>query len=291
MGNLDSWLQLGASILNTGSQVYTNAKNRQWALKDWQMQNAYNSPIQQMQRYKEAGLNPNLIYKQTNEAGAVRTTDAIAPKLDPDALGILGKTNKLKLQDLSMQTAAAQLEQTQANIEKTRDEATYIRSNTDWRNLQNEIGRGTKEQLMAKPTIENNQSIARTKNIQADTNLKIDQLDINSLKKEQLKGEVQKLTTSNEFIRKEKNQQLAIQNAMEKSIKVATDLTRKKIVSEDFNQQSIYSQMRTAAINAYKEKDNDVDMSWIDKAVNIGSLLLPYGAVRLLPKFVPQFKK
>jgi len=139
---VDPWLQLGASILNTGSQVYTNAQNRKWALQDWNRQNAFNAPKQQMQRYKEAGLNPNLIYSQQNTASPVRSTDAIAPKLDADSLGILGKTNKLKLQDLSMQTAAAQLESTNAQIAKTKAEETYIRSNTDWRNLQNDITRG-----------------------------------------------------------------------------------------------------------------------------------------------------
>ena len=34
---------------------------RRWSLKDWQMQNKYNSPLQQMQRLKEAGLNPHHI--------------------------------------------------------------------------------------------------------------------------------------------------------------------------------------------------------------------------------------
>lgn len=35
-------------------------------LEQWNRENEYNSPIQQMQRYKDAGLNPNLIYGQQN---------------------------------------------------------------------------------------------------------------------------------------------------------------------------------------------------------------------------------
>jgi hypothetical protein len=273
MGNVDPWLQLGASILNTGSQVYTNAKNRKWALQDWQMQNAYNSPAQQMQRYKEAGLNPNLIYKQTNEAGAVRTTDAIAPKLDPDALGILGKSNKLKLQDLSMQTAAAQLEQTQANIDKTRDEATYIRSNTDWRNLQNEIGRGTKETLMAKPAVELRQTEERIKNIQADTLLKADQLQTNSLTRDKLKEEINGITQSNRFIKSEKNTQLAVQKAMIKSMEIGNDLTRKKIVTENFTQEQTYSKVLETFRDTKEAKDNFEDIApFLDKIITLGAL-------------------
>lgn len=47
----------------------TNAANRELARYNWEQQvdmwnrnNEYNSPIQQMQRLKEAGLNPNLVY-------------------------------------------------------------------------------------------------------------------------------------------------------------------------------------------------------------------------------------
>lgn len=43
----------------------------------WNMQNQYNSPAAQMQRFRDAGLNPNLIYGQGNSgnAGAIPTPD------------------------------------------------------------------------------------------------------------------------------------------------------------------------------------------------------------------------
>lgn len=55
------------------------AMQRQWALDDWNMQNAYNSPEMQMARLRSAGLNPNLVYG--NGATAIssqqpRSTDA-----------------------------------------------------------------------------------------------------------------------------------------------------------------------------------------------------------------------
>lgn len=37
-------------------------------LEQWNRANEYNSPYSQMQRFKQAGLNPNLIYGQSNEA-------------------------------------------------------------------------------------------------------------------------------------------------------------------------------------------------------------------------------
>jgi len=66
-----------------------NRKTRQWnekmygiqrqdALADWMRQNEYNSPAAQMQRLKDAGLNPHLIYGggPGNVSQAVRGTDA-----------------------------------------------------------------------------------------------------------------------------------------------------------------------------------------------------------------------
>ena len=43
-------------------------------VEQWNRANAYNSPSAQMQRYREAGLNPNLIYSQSNEAASSAPT-------------------------------------------------------------------------------------------------------------------------------------------------------------------------------------------------------------------------
>lgn len=75
----------GSELLNVGSQIFSNsssqnfakqqyAQQRQDALADWNMNNLYNSPAEQMKRYKAAGLNPNLIYNQSNTAQPVRSS-------------------------------------------------------------------------------------------------------------------------------------------------------------------------------------------------------------------------
>lgn len=46
------------------------ALQRKDALEFWNMQNFYNSPAEQMKRFKDAGLNPNLIYGQGNPGNA-----------------------------------------------------------------------------------------------------------------------------------------------------------------------------------------------------------------------------
>jgi hypothetical protein len=121
----DAWASIGTTLFNTGSQLYTNSLNRKNALADWNRQNAYNNPKQQMQRYKEAGLNPNLIYNQQNTAQPVRSTDYVAPQA-PDFQGVLAKSAQIKLQDQQLKNMSLQNDAIAAQILKTKADALSI---------------------------------------------------------------------------------------------------------------------------------------------------------------------
>lgn len=80
---------LASQGINAYSTSSMNRKTREWneamyqkqrqdALDDWNRQTLYNSPIEQMRRLKEAGLNPNLVYgsgQAQQPAQPVRGTD------------------------------------------------------------------------------------------------------------------------------------------------------------------------------------------------------------------------
>lgn len=150
----------GASLLGSGvnaaSTASMNKKTRKWnekmyaqqradALADWNMQNEYNSPLSQMQRLRDAKLNPNLVYGNGADttAGVVRSTDAQSwhpdtPRWGDMASGAAGaglsayydiqlkeaqidnlKTlNTIQIQDAALR--AAQVENTKTNTESTR---------------------------------------------------------------------------------------------------------------------------------------------------------------------------
>lgn len=61
-------------------QKYQN----EWNLEMWHRQNEYNSPIQQMARYQEAGLNPNLIYSQGSPGNSQLMPTSAENKYQPD---------------------------------------------------------------------------------------------------------------------------------------------------------------------------------------------------------------
>lgn len=86
----------GATLLGTaGSAVATgklNKKTRKWNEKMWHAQNAYNLPEAQMERFKQAGLNPNLIYGQGSSGNAAQPP-SWSPSA-PDLSGIGGAVGK-----------------------------------------------------------------------------------------------------------------------------------------------------------------------------------------------------
>jgi hypothetical protein len=70
---------LGSSLLGNRGAKSRQQQADQQNIKFWEMQNAYNTPKQQMSRLKDAGLNPNLIYgsnANTGVAGSVSPSKA-----------------------------------------------------------------------------------------------------------------------------------------------------------------------------------------------------------------------
>lgn len=99
---LESAIVGGASLvgnaLNAFSTGNMNKKSRAYAtqmyerqkydnLQFWNMQNEYNSPAAQMQRFKDAGLNPALIYGQQNTAGPLTSPDVQKPDFNAPRYG------------------------------------------------------------------------------------------------------------------------------------------------------------------------------------------------------------
>lgn len=152
-------LQQASNNINMANQHYNNKRQRKYneerynierqhALQDWQMENAYNSPAAQMQRLKEAGLNPNLVYGNgaTAEGGSVRNTNTHswnpqAPQTDMsgfqqgfmsyiDAGVKQAQTDNLKVQNTVLEQEAilktAQTLATLAGTDKTKVETSTL---------------------------------------------------------------------------------------------------------------------------------------------------------------------
>lgn len=89
MGAIGTAAAIAAQGVNMIREDYWNARNenfareqnqlnRDWALNQWNRENAYNNPVAQMQRLKSAGLNPMLMYG--NGAGSLLAAPSHSPE-------------------------------------------------------------------------------------------------------------------------------------------------------------------------------------------------------------------
>jgi len=160
---------IGAAIGAAGSaasQHFTNQQNikyareamhtqRQWALEDWDKVNAYNSPLQQMQRFKEAGLNPQLMYGNANNspAGMVRTTDIKTPNIGNS--GFIAASNNLAHGASDMLNAYFAAKNLENDTQLKQAQVLNLKSQSDRTKLQNDITQQAFEDLVHRQSIDN----------------------------------------------------------------------------------------------------------------------------------------
>lgn len=121
--------------LNIENTRYINQQNIDWArqqyemskadsLERWHMENQYNSPVEQMARYRDAGLNPHLLYgtgATASNAGSIDSPEYKTPNLQAPDLTAVRHENIGEGVGTLLSTAMMQ-----AQIEKTKAETRRI---------------------------------------------------------------------------------------------------------------------------------------------------------------------
>lgn len=105
----------------------------QWNIEQWQRENDYNSPTAQMSRFRAAGLNPNLIYGQSNPAASspTLTSGAASSPTDMSAIGNKRNFGQAMQEMLNMEMQKAQIEAIKAGTEKTKEDTKNVTASTE----------------------------------------------------------------------------------------------------------------------------------------------------------------
>lgn len=144
--------------INTQNLAWANyslRQQREWALQDWDKVNEYNSPQQQMQRFKEAGLNPHLIYGNANNSPAsmVRQTDIKAPNLD--AGGFINAANMASNAFGDAMNSYMGYQKLQNDTRLIDAQILNLKANADKTSLDNEVTRKAFNDLIMTPWFKN----------------------------------------------------------------------------------------------------------------------------------------
>lgn len=243
LGNL---FNLGGNKRNNQRQSDFNTEmyNRQRAdaLADWERNNAYNSPSQQMQRFKEAGLNPNLIYGQMQNAQPIRSVDAkapdfVAPRIDTTQIGdLVSNYYNIKQQDLAIKQQQKALEMANEQIKSQQMKNNYDSSFT----YSTEVG-GIRKQQLQESVDKIIEDWNMTRELRSMNPLKADQIKaqtentLNTIKLSNL--DYKQRAATNELIRRTMNQAMRLkgnQYELDKlSIELRSSLMQKALLNSE----------------------------------------------------------
>lgn len=118
----DAWDNVGDKINDVGANISGKKaaeRANEAALQAWKMQNDYNTPANQIQRLRDAGLNPNLFYNMGNTGNASSVPDTTH------------SYDKMKFLDLAM--SAVQLKNMLAQGKNLAATAEATRTSTAYR--------------------------------------------------------------------------------------------------------------------------------------------------------------
>lgn len=89
-------LGLGADLFNNSANAKAQREANEANVRLWRMQSEYNKPKNQMARFQEAGLNPNLIYSQGNPGNMTSspTMQPVRYDFDPNKQFVLSATRQ-----------------------------------------------------------------------------------------------------------------------------------------------------------------------------------------------------
>jgi hypothetical protein len=154
-----------SSIMNRNSVRESNAANERLSWSQWHATNAYNHPKRQMQRFREAGLNPNLIYGQMSNVpppASVRSTPV--PGIDIGFDKLADYMQNREAFELSKANTEHQMLMSEAGLELQKQRSLYDQAYMDRKlsieeanaPLQRELARANLNYLKARTNALNN---------------------------------------------------------------------------------------------------------------------------------------
>lgn len=144
-----------------------------WNVQQWNNENAYNSPTAQIERMREAGLNPDMMYGggvsgNLSASSPSMTSGAAASPMDFSSLA-----NKKTVFDAALQTA--QLNQINAQTDKIKSETQGVDIDNKYKPLEKELGLQLTDTEIRKNKATIDNIIASSEKIKQETlNLSVD---------------------------------------------------------------------------------------------------------------------
>lgn len=277
---------IGAGFINQGMNKQQFKRASQWNEKMYdrnladqrkliQEQRDYESPIEQLRRIREAGLNPNLLSGAFGGPSATVTqpvSAGSAPAVGGNPMPDFGSTLASGFNHFASGIDTSNL--TQMKLMKGQAELEKLQSETEYQNIVNKFAEAKEKMTLAKGQQEIQESLARIKNFASEISLKNSQIELNGHqinlidKNADLATQNQQLAAAKTFmtnLNAEKLQKLM--PYLQAQAEADFYLTRAKGDAAAMAANLSYEQASLASINAMKELEL-LDAGYADAIVS-----------------------
>lgn len=173
----------------------------------WNMENMYNSPEMQMQRFKKAGLNPNLIYGQSNTASQLQApapNTSNSTKTNPPQLDVGSAMGSM----YAIPAQQAQIDLARQNIITQQSQVEVNAATAGLKSVEQQLAQAKTDaeriRLQKLSDIYN----AQLQNIFADTQLKSSNTHLADTRTEQAKATIEQILQNIKFDKQLKPEQI-----------------------------------------------------------------------------------
>lgn len=149
----------GAGLIHGGlnSIFQSKQQDKSWAnqVKFWNLQNEYNTPANQMKRFNDAGLNPNLIYGQGNPGNASGAPNfQVSAHTSPIGAAVEALTNVANLELIK-----SQVDRNNVESERIKTDTKRIESQTAGQDIANRYNSAAFEDRLSILSAENRKAV------------------------------------------------------------------------------------------------------------------------------------
>lgn len=168
---------IAAAGIGAGSAALSNKQNQ----RNWEKQNEYNTPSSQMERYRAAGLNPNLIYGsgQSSAGNAGSIAQYQTTKFDSnDILNMVNAITNIRLQESQIKKSEAEANSVNLENQMKAYEASTYSLMRDYQVESARLNNLYRLGLIDMQQYQKGMVVAQTNSIIANTNLSRQQLKL-----------------------------------------------------------------------------------------------------------------
>ena len=187
------------TALNTAGSAVSSLIGNIFNRNEWKRQAEYNSPVNQMARLKQAGLNPHLVYgngASVSVGNQNQPAQVTAPQIDTDFQSKINAYTENKLREQQTSVQQKQLDVMQAQIDNIKAQELNTLTNANQTALNTQFSRDSYNTRLDQLTADLTKTGVQTANVKQNTALQLSQTQLTDKQRLKIGSEIDNIKAS-----------------------------------------------------------------------------------------------